>query len=215
MTELHVFQDYGKIPRWANEHVWVSEKIDGSNSAVVIERQEEQRETDAVVRYVYVDDVAYVVRAQSRKRFLLPGKQTDNFGFAQYVFDNAEALVKTLGVGRHYGEYWGSGIQRGYGMVNGERWFSLFPTSRVSRSFQNYHDILTVPQLNIVPELYSGPWSGNVIEDCLDVLRDHGTFASNGAGQAEGVVVTFKLSGARYKAFVNDDGVPKSLKEKE
>lgn len=216
------FRNYGKIPRWVNEHVWVSEKIDGSNSCVVIEPLTEP-EFDALFKdlggYVAVvqwDDAAYGVRAQSRNKFITPGKGTDNFGFAAYVQEHALALAKVLGVGYNYGEWYGSGIQSGYGLMNGEKHFALFPTHRISVTADNYASLLMIPGLEVAPELYEGPFGeGNCIEDCLNTLREHGSFAYSAQGfdRPEGVVVQFKLSGARYKAFIHEDG-PKSLNER-
>jgi len=72
-------------------------------------------------------ELAFGVLAGSRSRWLQPGKQ-DNFGFAGWVAANAEALVALLGPGRHFGEWWGGGIQRKYGL--GAKRFSLFNVSR-------------------------------------------------------------------------------------
>src|SRR5690606_40023600 len=66
--------------------------------------------------------------SQSRKRLITP--TADNFGFARWAFERAEILAPSLGEGLHYGEWWGKGIQRGYGMDT--RVFSLFDTSRWS-----------------------------------------------------------------------------------
>ena len=55
------------------------------------------------------------------------GKNCDNHGFARWVSENAEELLK-LGEGRHYGEWHGKGIQRGYGLE--EKRFSLFNVTR-------------------------------------------------------------------------------------
>jgi hypothetical protein len=216
------FRNYGKIPRWVNEHVWISEKIDGSNSCIVIEPLTEP-EADALhndltgyVAMVEWADAAYAVRAQSRNKFITPGKGKDNFGFAAYVQEHAVAFVKVLGVGYHYGEWYGSGIQSGYGLANGEKRFALFPTSRHTQWSDDFDKYKTVPKLEIAPELYEGPFGeGNCIEDCLNVLREHGSFAQSAYrfDRPEGVVVQFKLSGARYKAFVNEVG-PKSLAER-
>lgn len=215
------FRNYGKIPRWVNEHVWISEKLDGTNSCVVVEDvtgkvwSADNLPPNAVAWMEY-DYACYAVYAQSRSRFLLPGKGTDNFGFANYVQENAVGLVKTLGVGYSYGEYYGSGIQSGYGLVNGERHFALFPTARHTMWSDDYEKYTEVPGLEIAPELYEGPFGeGNCIEDCLNLLRENGSFAQSAKGFArpEGVVVQFKLSGARYKAFVMEDG-PKTMKGK-
>ncbi len=59
----------------------------------------------------------------SRTRWITA--QDDNHGFARWVEGNKQELLK-LGAGRHFGEWWGSGIQRGYGLQKGEKRFSLF-----------------------------------------------------------------------------------------
>ena len=82
----------------------ITEKIDGTNAQVCI-------------------DVDGTVRAGSRNRWLTPGD--DNFGFASWVKLHEDDL-RQLGTGRHFGEWWGSGIQRRYGLA--EKRFSLFRT---------------------------------------------------------------------------------------
>lgn len=99
------FVAFPKIPRW-DKPVFVTEKIDGTNACVV------------------VDDDGNVT-AQSRNRIITP--DNDNMGFAKWVEAHRDQLVK-LGHGHHYGEYWGVGIQRGYGLF--ERRFSLFNVNR-------------------------------------------------------------------------------------
>jgi hypothetical protein len=104
--------------------VIITEKVDGTNALVDITEAQGiyliPGETLAVV-----DGVSYIVRAGSRSRWLTPG--ADNYGFAAWVADNADELAK-LGPGRHYGEWFGKGIQRNYGLE--ERRFALFNTSR-------------------------------------------------------------------------------------
>jgi hypothetical protein len=68
---------------------------------------------------------------RSRSRWITP--DDDNFGFAAWVEANRDELL-TLGPGRHFGEWWGSGIQRGYGLPKGEKRFSLFNVSRWGES---------------------------------------------------------------------------------
>lgn len=100
------FTPFPKIARWSRDII-ITEKIDGTNAAVVI------------------SDDGKEIRAQSRTRFIQPGN--DNFGFALWVEQNKEALL-ALGPGHHFGEWWGVGIQRGYDLH--ERRFSLFNVSR-------------------------------------------------------------------------------------
>lgn len=52
----------------------------------------------------------------SRTRWITP--EDDNYGFAKWANENKEELLK-LGIGQHFGEWWGSGIQRGYNL---QRW---------------------------------------------------------------------------------------------
>ena len=99
------FKSWPSIPRMSKERALVTEKLDGSNSAVRIRPYDGTVDDSNVVLHVTVDDEAYSVWAQSRKRLLLPGKSTDNFGFARWVHDNASALVRVLGPGDHYGEW--------------------------------------------------------------------------------------------------------------
>jgi hypothetical protein len=65
--------------------------------------------------------------AGSRSQYITP--ERDNHGFARWVQDDADELW-ALGEGRHFGEWWGSGIQRGYGLQKGEKRFSLFNVAR-------------------------------------------------------------------------------------
>src|SRR5687768_16084610 len=95
------FRPFGKIAR-LNRDVVVTEKIDGANALVAVGEDG-------------------TVRAGSRTRWIAPGD--DNFAFAAWVDKNIDAL-RGLGPGFHYGEWWGAGIQRRYGLT--EKRFSLF-----------------------------------------------------------------------------------------
>ena len=111
MTEAVEFTAWPKIYRLRDSrHGWsITEKLDGSNGAI------------------HVRD-GQVVGVQSRKRLITV--ESDNFGFARWVHINAELLAEVLGDGTHYGEFYGSGIQRGYGLKNGEKRFALFNAVR-------------------------------------------------------------------------------------
>lgn len=100
------FKPFQKIAR-LNREVLVTEKIDGTNGLV------------------WIAEDGVEMRAGSRSRWITP--EADNFGFAKWVADNAEEL-RRLGPGYHYGEWWGAGIQRRYGLT--EKRFSLFNVSR-------------------------------------------------------------------------------------
>ncbi|MDE2467212.1 MAG: RNA ligase family protein, partial [Bradyrhizobium sp.] len=113
----------------------MTEKIDGTNAQIAwFELQSEEAVEAAaadplclkVVSGQYDGESPMALYAGSRNRWLLPGKQ-DNFGFAAWVFANSAELLK-LGPGRHFGEWYGAGIQRGYGLT--EKRFALFNTAR-------------------------------------------------------------------------------------
>lgn len=211
------FKKWDKIPRLANEKMYITEKIDGSNACVVIlpfEPEYDIFEASDNFALVTVDGVHYKVAAQSRTRFLLDEKGKDNFNFARWVSENVVELVRTLGYGRHYGEWWGSGIQRGYGLLNGERRFSLFDTRRWGAESEGFLNIVNskVENIDIVPQLYSGPVDLGRISDILHELDVDGSRVVNSYQKAEGVIVNFSLARVSYKAFINDDGMPKSMK---
>src|SRR5512133_2019075 len=102
------FQSFGKISRLSRDMV-ITEKIDGTNGCIYIG-----------------EDGEFLVG--SRTRWITP--ECDNHGFARWAYDHKDELVLGLGPGRHYGEWWGSGIQRGYDLPKGEKRFSLFNVHR-------------------------------------------------------------------------------------
>lgn len=205
------FQPWPKTPRLFRDVV-ITEKIDGTNAAIHIVRRDDVSMLRGEPTYlllmdattVEVDGVHYAVAAQSRKRLIMP--ESDNFGFARWVWDNAEALVRTLGEGLHFGEWWGSGVQRGYGLQRGDKRFSLFNVHR-------WHgvDLSVVPGLGAVPVLYQGPFNTAVVEYWVECLRQGGSKAAPGFVPPEGVVVFHTQSRQVYKVLLENDELPKSL----
>ncbi len=157
------FKKWPKIPHWDTCKWHVTEKIDGTNACVVIKSKGISR-----------SGVVYDVAAQSRQRLITP--QDDNFGFAQWVEDNKEELVK-LGEGYHYGEWWGKGIQRGYGLE--ERRFSLFDWWREGEDLPTC--CYVVPILGTVNHMIE-------IQGCWDLIRQ-GSKAVSGWRDPEGYIV--------------------------
>lgn len=206
------FEPWPSITRLNKDAVY-TEKINGTNSAVVIERYipGETDRTD-LVDVVLLDGVDYAVWAQSRKRFIQPGN--DNFAFALWVYNNAPELVRLLGEGRHFGEWWGAGIQGGYGLSNGERRFSLFNTKRWEDTldWNKGHDML--PELYMVPVLDRSVFSTERAKELVHELRYTGSWASPGFMKPEGVVVFHTASQTPFKTFLENDDIPKSLQGK-
>jgi hypothetical protein len=180
LAEVPEFKEFGKIPRF-NREVVITEKIDGTNAQVFVQ-----------------DDG--LVRAGSRKRWLTPG--SDNFGFCAWVNEHADELRK-LGPGRHYGEWWGPGIQREYGMA--ERRFSLFNVAKWG------DDAIRPACCHVVPVLWRGyiGMAGMALGHALDILRHEGSQASPGFMRPEGIVIYHTASGHLYKVTLENDDKPK------
>jgi hypothetical protein len=178
MTE---FQGFPKLARLSRE-VIITEKIDGTNAQVFISEEGS-------------------IFAGSRTRWITP--QDDNFGFAKWVEENKNELLK-LGAGRHFGEWWGSGIQRGYDLPKGEKRFSLFNVSRWS------DDSLRPKCCHVVPVLYQGLFDTVKVNECLETLKSRGSMASIGFMRPEGVVVFHIAGNIGFKKTIEKDGVPKS-----
>lgn len=181
MTDIE-FKEWPKTPRLFRDIV-VTEKIDGTNAAVIVTEDGQ-------------------VGAQSRKRVITP--ESDNFGFARWVHENSEQLAELLGPGYHYGEWWGSKIQRGYGLTGGDKRFSLFNTHR-HEGIEERSDGL----LRTVPVLYQGPFDQFAIEICRDSLRILGSRAEPGYMNPEGVVTFHGASNSVFKTLIENDEQPK------
>jgi hypothetical protein len=215
------FRAWPKTPRLFRDAI-ITEKIDGTNAAIgILELNEDTwvRGAEATPgAFMFIEaaglaaDAPYGLRyfalyAQSRKRLISPGKSTDNAGFAAWVADNAADLVRDLGPGLHYGEWWGHGINRGYGMTDGKKFFSLFNTHRYGgREFQT-------PDLRTVPVLHIGPFSTISAARWLDHLEEHGSVAAPGFMRPEGIVVFHSAAGQVFKATVENDEMPKGRSE--
>lgn len=178
------YPKFQKVARW-NRDIIITEKIDGTNGLI------------------YVDQATGTVRAGSRNRWLSPA--SDNFGFAFWVKNNAVFLALLLGPGYHYGEWWGSGIQRGYGLKNGERRFSLFNVTRHKDT-----DFSSVPGLGVVPILDEGLMCEHCIHGVLDELEESGSMAVPRFNRPEGIVIFHTASNQLYKITLENDEVPKS-----
>lgn len=190
------FEGWPKTPRLFRDCI-ITEKIDGTNAAVIVE----EGLTDDGIADVLVDGVFYTVAAQSRTRLITPGKTTDNFGFAAWVAEHATDLARLLGPGRHFGEWWGKGIQRGYGLD--ERRFSLFNVGRYGTLAEQSEGLL-----HTVPVLYQGPFAERAVHETLDDLILRGSRAATFA-TPEGVVVYHAAARQVFKVLIENDDQPK------
>ena len=157
--KLPEFVPFPKIPRLYKECV-VTEKIDGTNGLIFISDDED----------MFVG---------SRNRWL--SVESDNFGFHRWAMENKSELMK-LGPGRHHGEWWGSGVNRGYNLPKGEKRFSLFNV--------NIWTEQNIPECcYVVPTLYTGEFNTTIIDNIMDDLLMFGSAASPGFMNPEGVMV--------------------------
>lgn len=177
------FKEWPKTPRLMR-NITITEKIDGTNAAIGIVPIQPWTTSDEVdlnvIAIIKTEDGDFGIYAQSRTRLITPGKQTDNYGFAGWVQTNAAELMRVLGEGLHYGEWWGNSIQRRYNMP--EKWFSLFNVDR-------FKDLETPLNMSTVPVLYRGPNDTEAIKQALQVLREFGSCAAPGFMNPEGICV--------------------------
>lgn len=202
------FKSWPSIPRMSKERAVVTEKIDGSNSAVRIRQHISPDEWITMPTRMVTDSSgdSWDIWAQSRKRLLQPTKEGDNFGFARWVTDNAEALVRVLGPGDHYGEWWGQGIQRSYGLS--ERRFSLFNAPRWFETLHPTEARSEISNLYIVPTLFMGDFYDLPIKELRDALVEKGSQAVPGF-KSEGMVVYLREVNASYKVLLENDTIHK------
>lgn len=173
------FVPFKKIPRLSRDMV-VQEKLDGTNASIHI-----------------TADGEFITC--SRNRIITQGD--DNYGFAKWAHERKDELMK-LGVGSHFGEWWGQGIQRGYGLA--EKRFSLFH----KKPGVEYPDCVS-----FAPVLYTGKFDTALIEDIVDALRSEGSKAVRGFMDPEGVVVWHEAAGCYFKKTCKDDGMSKSERD--
>jgi hypothetical protein len=196
------FNGFSKIARLSRE-IKITEKIDGTNGQIAI-----------------TEDGNFFVG--SRTRWITP--KDDNHGFARWAYEHKDELM-TLGVGSHFGEWWGQGIQRNYGLK--EKKFSLFNIHRWVLHGQEpgvratdpktgevkMQDVLP-PCVGLVPLLYTGNFDTNRIDLTLLQLEQGGSIASPGFMKPEGIVIFHSASGTLFKKTIVGDEVPKGkLKE--
>ena len=191
------FNGFPKMARLSRECL-ITEKIDGTNAQILI-----------------TEDGGFFTG--SRKRWITP--QDDNFGFSAWAHENKEELM-LLGTGRHFGEWWGQGIQRKYGLS--ERRFSLFNVARWhlrgieepklipcgDPRIEKYTDPL--PRCcHTVPLLYRGNFDSSEADECLLNLDAYGSVAAPDFMKPEGIIVFHIAGNVGFKKTIDNDHQPK------
>lgn len=197
IPEVPPFEGFPKVPR-LHRTITITEKLDGTNGFLH-----------------FLDDGRLLVG--SKGRYVTPGKSTDNFGFAAWAESHREELLAILGPGKHFGEWYGHKIGRGYGLTT--RRFALFNTSRWSR----YSDNLSEGQSAITPEMCGGTLDVVEVLDEVDsfdsrriqAMVDHLTIMGSrqvpGFRDPEGIIVYHSASRQIFKVTCDNDAMPKSL----
>lgn len=170
------FVGFPKISRLSRP-VIITEKIDGTNAQIYI-----------------TNDDGFLVG--SRNRYL--SLREDNHGFYRWAMEHKDELM-TLGPGRHFGEWWGQGIQGRYSIK--EKRFSLF-------NIEKYKDGKHPSCCSVVPVLRTLPnFDIDAIHYIMDELLYTGSIASGfKEDKPEGVVLFHTHSNILYKkTFENDE----------
>ena len=200
-TENTQFTEFPKIARLSRECI-ITEKLDGTNAQICITESGE-------------------MLTGSRSRWIWP--EDDNYGFAAWAQANRDELLK-LGVGRHFGEWWGQGIQRKYGIS--EKRFSLFNVARWHLAGRTAQRIETAdPRIvkmqqelpaccSLVPVLYRGMFSTEACERAIADLRENGSKAAPGFMRPEGIVCFHIAGNFGFKKTLEKDEAPKSIARK-
>jgi hypothetical protein len=175
MSEFIAFPKMARLSR----EIIVTEKIDGTNAQIFIGEDG-------------------TIMAGSRSRWVTP--KDDNYGFAKWVEAHADEL-RELGPGRHFGEWWGHGIQRNYSLT--EKRFSLFNVSRWAES--------RPACCHVVPVLYRGDFTQSAWAKPLSDLAKNGSVAAPGFMRPEGVVVFHVAANTGFKKTIERDDQPKGL----
>lgn len=188
------FEGFPKIARLSRECI-ISEKIDGTNGCIYIG-----------------EDGEFLVGSRTR---WLNAQSGDNHGFLLWAMTNKDELVAGLGPGKHFGEWWGSGIQRGYGLK--EKRFSLFNAIRWTPAGEELQRIpCGDPRIekwtqhapgccSVVPVLFRGLFETKAVEDALWKLQKGGSIASPGFMRPEGVVVFHMAANIGFKKTIEKD----------
>jgi len=169
--------EFEKFPSLARywQLATITEKVDGTNAQIVIQ-----------------DDA--ITAIGSRSRWITPAD--DNAGFAKWVTENAEALIDALGNGRHYGEWYGVKINRGYGLQ--EKRLALF-----SQRFAGHPEAGKL--FDVVPVLFEGNIVGNKIQEVLADLKANGSVIAPGFMNPEGIVIYYHKNKSGFKITLPND----------
>ena len=177
LPKFEPMQKIGRLSRVCT----ITEKIDCTNASI------------------YIDEIGQFLTG-SRTRWITP--TDDNYGFSRWAHGHKDELMQ-LGPGHHFGEWWGLGIQRNYGLK--EKRFSLFNAGRWKDK--------TPSCVSVVPVIYEGLFTSDAVENALSHLRMYGSLASPGFMKPEGIVIYHHATKQLFKKTLEKDEQPKGQSE--
>lgn len=194
------FKPFPKIERIGKIQMSITQKIHGTNAQVyIIEGAETVQDGQHILHLKYPDNIVevnnklYTIFVGSRTRWITP--ENDNYGFASHVYSNKQEFVEKLGVGQHFGEWAGPGINLGEGLT--EKTFFLF------NFFKFPMERPLPPQTSVVPVLYQGAFDLNKIDECMEALKRNGSLLAPGYMKPEGIVIN--TLGDKFKKVFDDE----------
>ena len=203
MSDL-AFEGFPKIPRLQREVV-ITEKVDGANGQITFFELTDETMVAAAAADPFClrvlpgaadGDSGRALYVGSRNRWCRPEKGLDNFGFAAWVLDNVDDLAR-LGPGRHFGEWYGLGIQRGYDLPS--KRFALFNVARWNSENPNKPACC-----DVVPVLERSEHADD--DMVMQRLADGGSVMVPGYRAPEGIIVFHTASRQMYKRTFAQDG---------
>lgn len=182
---MHEFRSFGKIERIEKLTMTITQKVHGTNAQVNIYEDEKGVKQ---------------LKCGSRTRWLT--RTDDNYGFCTHVEAHRDEFIEKLGLGRHYGEWAGKGINSGEGLDC--RNFYLFNHWKFEDKFKaqigNPNLKLLPPNTYVIPVLvskiiykglnYENSFT-NYVEYWMNYLSRYGSrlYCAQGFRSPEGIVI--------------------------
>ncbi len=207
------YSSFPSIERLENIYCIISEKVDGTNGLIEIHNPGSGCSSEQCTAFPCgVKDCSEepVIKFGSRNRYIT--FNDDNAGFANFFrhyearFKDvaADIVLKELKVSgetltecqeqyplRIYGEWFGSGIQRGYGLK--DKFFMPFSTFYAEKLIE--YQVPNIVKPNI---MYTGKFSQEIANTCMQTLTN-GSLVIPEFKRPEGIVIHFPKYNFRLK----------------
>ena len=199
------YPSFPSIERLENLYCHITEKVDGTNGLIEIGIQ---------------TDLLLTVNFGSQNRYI--SSHDDNMGFVNFfeqhtgdifnIYDMIKEEKGDITLPLHiYGEWFGKGIQRGYGLA--DKHFMPFSEFLATKLID-----AGVPNIKMPVTLHSGKFSIATLDGCMNKLKDEGSQVIPGYNRPEGVVIYFPTYNFRLKETFEGpkwkDAIPKPEHDK-